>query len=71
MILLDCFPSLPGWGCQSREAGYDPVYGARPLLRVIQSKIEDELAEMVLNGTFKDGDTVNIGFEDEKITFNN
>jgi ATP-dependent Clp protease ATP-binding subunit ClpB len=40
------------------EAGYDPVYGARPLKRVIQRNLQDRLAEMVLAGSVKAGDTV-------------
>ena len=51
------------------EEGYDPVYGARPLLRVIQNQIEDELAEAVLIGKFKEGDTVKVGVEDGKVVF--
>ena len=51
------------------DEGFDPVYGARPLLRVIQSKIEDELAEMVLNGKIKEGQTVKAGVVDGKIEF--
>ena len=51
------------------EKGYDPIYGARPLLRVIQNEIENELAEAVLQGKFKEGDTVKVGLEDGKIVF--
>ena len=51
------------------EAGYDPAYGARPLLRVIQTKIEDEIAEAFLKGEFKEGDLLKVGFADEKIVF--
>ena len=51
------------------EKGYDPVYGARPLLRVIQNEIEDELAEGVLRGTYREGDTVKVDFRDGKILF--
>jgi ATP-dependent Clp protease ATP-binding subunit ClpB len=40
------------------ERGYDPVYGARPLKRIIQREIENELALRLLDGTFRDGDTV-------------
>jgi ATP-dependent Clp protease ATP-binding subunit ClpB len=40
------------------EAGFDPVYGARPLKRAIQSRIENPLAEEVLSGKFVDGDTI-------------
>jgi ATP-dependent Clp protease ATP-binding subunit ClpB len=40
------------------EAGYDPVYGARPLKRVIQRNLQDRLAGMVLEGAVKDGQRV-------------
>ncbi len=40
------------------ERGYDPAYGARPLKRVIQKSVQDPLAEAILSGTVKDGDTV-------------
>ncbi len=33
------------------DAGFDPVYGARPLRRAIQSKVEDKLSEQILDGT--------------------
>ena len=38
--------------------GYDPAYGARPLKRVIQRRLEDPLALAVLQGAYKDGDTI-------------
>ncbi len=40
------------------QEGFDPVYGARPLKRAVQELIEDRLAEMILEGTVKDGDKV-------------
>ena len=40
--------------------GYDPAYGARPLKRVIQKHVQDPLAEQILAGRIKDGDTVRI-----------
>jgi ATP-dependent Clp protease ATP-binding subunit ClpB len=40
------------------EKGYDPAYGARPLKRVIQKNVQDPLAEMILAGGVKDGETV-------------
>ncbi len=43
------------------EKGYDPAYGARPLKRVVQKSIQDLLAEALLAGRIKDGDTVDIG----------
>jgi ATP-dependent Clp protease ATP-binding subunit ClpB len=42
------------------EAGYDPVYGARPLKRVIQRNLQNPLAGLILEGAVKDGDTVKI-----------
>lgn len=42
------------------EQGYDPVYGARPLKRVIQRNVQDRLATMILEGAIKDGDAVSI-----------
>ena len=40
------------------DEGYDPVFGARPLKRVIQSALQNPLAEMLLAGDIKDGETV-------------
>jgi ATP-dependent Clp protease ATP-binding subunit ClpC len=42
------------------EAGYDSEYGARPLRRVIQDRVEDRLSEGLLSGEFKPGDTVRV-----------
>jgi ATP-dependent Clp protease ATP-binding subunit ClpB len=43
------------------EAGYDPVYGARPLKRVIQRELQNPLASAILEGRIKDGDAVRVG----------
>ncbi len=51
------------------EEGYDPDFGARPLRRVIQSKIEDALSEGILAGNFGLGDSVEADVEDSKIVF--
>jgi len=51
------------------DLGFDPVYGARPLKRLIQHHIEDELALKILSGDIADGDTVNVGVEDGKVVF--
>jgi ATP-dependent Clp protease ATP-binding subunit ClpB len=40
--------------------GYDPTYGARPLKRVIQKQVQDPLAELILAGKVKDGDSVKL-----------
>jgi ATP-dependent Clp protease ATP-binding subunit ClpC len=52
------------------KKGYDPLYGARPLRRAIQSLIEDKLAEEMLDGNVKDGDSVTLDFVDEKVVVN-
>ena len=49
------------------EEGFDPVYGARPLRRKIQSALEDQVAEKMLDGTLKDGDTARATLENDKI----
>jgi ATP-dependent Clp protease ATP-binding subunit ClpB len=46
------------------ETGYDPVYGARPLKRVIQRELQNPLATRILNGTVADGQTVRVGARD-------
>jgi ATP-dependent Clp protease ATP-binding subunit ClpC len=50
------------------DEGYDPHFGARPLRRVIQNKVEDALSEGILAGTFQVGDTVQADYQDGKIT---
>jgi len=52
------------------EEGYDPVYGARPLKRVIQRQIIDPLASQIIKGDIRDGDTVLVDAEDAEFTFN-
>jgi len=47
--------------------GFDPKYGARPLRRAIQSQVEDVVAEQMLDGTLKAGDTAKLTVEDRKI----
>ncbi|MFH0847413.1 MAG: AAA family ATPase, partial [Chloroflexota bacterium] len=48
--------------------GFDPVFGARPLRRVIQTMLEDKLAEAVLRGEFRSGDTIIADVSGEEIT---
>ena len=52
------------------EEGFDPEFGARPLRRVLQRRVEDPLAMAILEGRFASGDTVNVGLEGDEITFN-
>ncbi|HYO48997.1 MAG TPA: AAA family ATPase, partial [Chloroflexia bacterium] len=49
--------------------GFDPVYGARPLKRVIQHRLLDRLALEMLDGSIKDGDTVLVDVKNGKLTF--
>ena len=48
-------------------AGFDPVYGARPLRRAIRAQVEDHLAELLLDGTLKRGDTAFVDTSDKEI----
>jgi ATP-dependent Clp protease ATP-binding subunit ClpC len=50
------------------EAGYDEKYGARPLNRVIQKYVEDPIAERMLEGDIKEGDTIKIGYVKGDVT---
>jgi ATP-dependent Clp protease ATP-binding subunit ClpC len=51
------------------KKGYDEKYGARPVKRVIQSKIEDSLAEEILKGNFTQGDRITVFEKEDKIVF--
>ena len=49
--------------------GYDPAYGARPLRRTVQRRIENEVAKRVLSGQVKEGQCVVVDFADGEFTF--
>jgi ATP-dependent Clp protease ATP-binding subunit ClpB len=51
------------------EEGYDPVYGARPLKRVIQREVQDPMALALLRGEFGEGDVVRVDFRDGQVVF--
>jgi ATP-dependent Clp protease ATP-binding subunit ClpB len=51
------------------DEGYDPVFGARPLKRTIQQRLENPLAAQLLAGNFADGDTINIDAEAHRFVF--
>jgi ATP-dependent Clp protease ATP-binding subunit ClpB len=53
------------------EAGFDPVYGARPLKRAIQQQVENPLAQEILQGKFKPGDVIEVGVGDDRLDFQN
>ncbi|WP_115708681.1 ATP-dependent chaperone ClpB [Legionella sainthelensi] len=51
------------------EAGFDPVYGARPLKRTIQQQLENPLAQAILTARFKSGETIDVTYQDGKMGF--
>ncbi|MCF7964244.1 MAG: ATP-dependent chaperone ClpB [Methylobacter tundripaludum] len=51
------------------EAGFDPVYGARPMKRAIQQQLENPLAQQILAGNFVAGDTIKVDVEHETLRF--
>ena len=51
------------------EAGFDPVYGARPLKRAIQHRLENPLAQDILSGRFEPGDTIVVEVENDTLVF--
>ncbi len=53
------------------EAGFDPVYGARPLKRAIQQQVENPLAQEILQGRFKPGDVIEVGVSADRLEFQN
>ncbi len=53
------------------KAGFDPVYGARPLRRVIQHEVENPLAQSILSGAYKAGDTVFVDVAGSELVFSN
>ncbi len=67
-IKLEMTPAALDW---VGEKGYDPVFGARPLRRVMQNELEDRLSEAVLEERFASGDTVRIDVENGEIVLQN
>jgi len=53
------------------DAGFDPVYGARPLKRAIQQQVENPLAQEILRGKFKPGDVIEVGVDEDRLEFRN
>ncbi|MEO8890736.1 MAG: AAA family ATPase, partial [Coleofasciculaceae cyanobacterium] len=51
------------------EVGYDPVFGARPLKRAIQRELETQIAKGILRSEFRDGDTIYVDVENERLAF--
>ncbi len=66
-IVLTLDPKARQW---LADKGYDPAYGARPLKRAIQKSVQDPLAELILSGKIRDGETVTISAGAQGLTFN-
>ncbi len=64
-ITLDFDDAARNW---LADQGYDPVYGARPLKRVIQRNLQNQLAELLLSGEVMDGDTISISADESGLT---
>jgi ATP-dependent Clp protease ATP-binding subunit ClpA len=65
-VVITLEPEARAW---LAEKGYDPVYGARPLARVIQAEVRDPLTDEILFGRLESGGTVTIGLGDGALTF--
>ena len=65
-ITLDLDGKAPDW---LANAGFDPVYGARPLKRAIQQRLENRLALAILDGSFSTGDTIEVDWAGEQPAF--
>jgi ATP-dependent Clp protease ATP-binding subunit ClpB len=66
-IVLDIDAAARNW---LGDKGYDPVYGARPLKRIIQQELQNPLASLLLAGKVADGDTVHVSAGDGSLTIN-
>jgi ATP-dependent Clp protease ATP-binding subunit ClpB len=65
-IVLELDAKAKAW---LAEKGYDPVYGARPLKRVIQKALEDPLAELLLSGALHDGERLSVSAGEDGLVF--
>ena len=65
-IAIELQPAARAW---LAARGYDPIYGARPLARVVQSEVRDPLTDEILFGRLEHGGTVRIGIEDDHLAF--
>jgi ATP-dependent Clp protease ATP-binding subunit ClpA len=63
------FTLLPEARSYLARKGYDPTFGARPLVRLIQAEVRDPLTDEILFGKLEHGGTVTIGFDGARLTF--
>ena len=65
-VAVTISPAVRSWLARK---GHDPRYGARPLARVIQAEIKDNLSDEILFGKLSKGGNVHLDLEDDRITF--
>ncbi|MDZ4675419.1 MAG: ATP-dependent chaperone ClpB [Gemmatimonadota bacterium] len=65
-LTLELTPAAMEW---LAAQGYDPVYGARPLKRVIQRQLQNPMALALLDGSYTEGDTIRVDRQDDKLQF--
>jgi ATP-dependent Clp protease ATP-binding subunit ClpA len=65
-VAITLTPEARAWLARK---GYDPIYGARPLARVIQREVRDPLTDEILFGALENGGTATIGMAEDKLTF--
>ncbi|HEY4322174.1 MAG TPA: ATP-dependent chaperone ClpB [Gemmatimonadales bacterium] len=65
-LVLNVRPEAMLW---LADAGYDPLYGARPLKRVIQRELQNPIAMQLLEGTYHEGETIVVGVENGQLSF--
>ena len=65
-LVLDVDPAAMAW---LSETGYDPLYGARPLKRVIQRELQNPIAMQVLEGKYTEGETIHVVVEGDHLAF--
>jgi ATP-dependent Clp protease ATP-binding subunit ClpA len=65
-VAIDLRPEARAW---LAKKGFDPVYGARPLNRLVQTEVRNPLTDEILFGRLEHGGTVHVGFDGDKLTF--
>ena len=66
MLSIELSDSAKDWLV---EEGFDPVYGARPLLRAVERHVENEIAKRIIAGEYSEGDTVRVDADENGLNF--
>lgn len=65
-MIIEVLPNARAW---LADRGYDPMYGARPLKRVVHSELMNNLARMMIEGSLTDGDGISVDLKNDKLVF--